>query len=285
MSLRQTPALTRPACARDPSVSVPQVVHRDIKPANLLIDDNWNLKLCDFGIAQVEDVPGSAALNETSFGTPLYMPPECHRPSNSAVNGRQWDIFSSGIVFWWMLERRPAFGANTDDVSRRYLNGERPAFSDETPVYLQPLLSRMWHDDSQERPDPTEVLAVLNSFQKTLPERGTSVSSSNLASSRPQSFKKFSSFMRNSFMGGNANGTGFRSRSREDGSGITEALLSGSSDGDGDGSGWSSGSGISSRQRQSQSQSQSEEHSDLELNRPSAAAAGDGPVLTQEGYA
>lgn len=49
-----------------------EVVHRDLKPENILINDDWHIKLIDFGDA----IKISSPRNGTFVGTPLYVSPE-----------------------------------------------------------------------------------------------------------------------------------------------------------------------------------------------------------------
>ncbi|HEY1790521.1 MAG TPA: protein kinase, partial [Verrucomicrobiae bacterium] len=80
------------------------IVHRDIKPENLLLDKKGRLKITDFGIAKILDVPsGKASLTGAKevVGTPHYMAPEqIEKPQT--VDHRA-DIYSLGVVFYEML--------------------------------------------------------------------------------------------------------------------------------------------------------------------------------------
>jgi len=74
------------------------ICHRDLKPENLLLDNNRNIKLADFGMAALQ--PDGKWLN-TSCGSPHYAAPE-------VVNGQQYrgdkaDIWSTGIILFAML--------------------------------------------------------------------------------------------------------------------------------------------------------------------------------------
>lgn len=55
-------------------LSKPCFIHRDLKPANLLVNDDFGVKVCDFGISLAKKAGES--FNFGSIGTPVYMAPE-----------------------------------------------------------------------------------------------------------------------------------------------------------------------------------------------------------------
>jgi serine/threonine protein kinase len=87
------------------------IIHRDIKPSNLMLSDNGNVKLTDFGIAHFEDA--SLTLKTRSgdiLGTPAYMSPE--QIAGKAVDNRS-DLYSLGVILYeLMVGQRPFVGNN-----------------------------------------------------------------------------------------------------------------------------------------------------------------------------
>lgn len=84
------------------------IVHRDIKPGNIMVLGNGQVKVTDFGIARATE--SSKTRTGEIKGTPPYMSPE--QLSTSKVDGRS-DIFSLGVVLYWLLAGVLPFRANT----------------------------------------------------------------------------------------------------------------------------------------------------------------------------
>lgn len=97
------------------------VVHRDIKPANLMITEDAQVKITDFGIARIE----SSTLTQTGsvIGTPSYMSPEQFR--GETVDGRT-DVFASGIVLYQLLTGNRPFVGSASMVMHQILNETAP---------------------------------------------------------------------------------------------------------------------------------------------------------------
>ena len=91
------------------------IVHRDMKPENVLMSDEGDVKVADFGIARLTDDSGggsTATKTGTTVGTPQYMSPE--QVSSSKVDGRS-DLYSSGIMLYELICGRPPFTATEAD--------------------------------------------------------------------------------------------------------------------------------------------------------------------------
>jgi len=88
------------------------IVHRDVKPANMLVTENGDVMLSDFGIAKLLDAEDGSTLTGTNVGvgTPEYMAPE--QGSGRNLDGRA-DIYSLGVVFYELVTGHKPYTADT----------------------------------------------------------------------------------------------------------------------------------------------------------------------------
>ncbi|MEZ6016259.1 MAG: protein kinase [Planctomycetota bacterium] len=119
------------------------IIHRDLKPANILLQDDGNLKLLDFGIARARD-ESSITQHGMLVGTVLYMSPEQVRGDD--LDARS-DIFSLGAVLYHVTTGRlPYPGESFPEVCMAILDGppkQRP--SDVRQGFPKPLEEFILH--------------------------------------------------------------------------------------------------------------------------------------------
>jgi eukaryotic-like serine/threonine-protein kinase len=126
------------------------VVHRDIKPANILIDEDGNAVVTDFGIAKVAELP-SETHPGTLVGTPAYMSPE--QCSGDEVSGAS-DQYALGAVAYEMITGVTPFTGSTLTVMQAHLE-QAPQLvrsrSRDCPPELEAAVLRMLEKDPAAR--------------------------------------------------------------------------------------------------------------------------------------
>ncbi|CAA91771.1 Mitogen-activated protein kinase sty1 [Schizosaccharomyces pombe] len=78
------------------------VIHRDLKPSNILINENCDLKICDFGLARIQDPQMTGYVSTRYYRAPEIM--LTWQKYNVEV-----DIWSAGCIFAEMIEGKPLF--------------------------------------------------------------------------------------------------------------------------------------------------------------------------------
>ncbi len=137
------------------------VVHRDIKPANILIDEDGNAVVTDFGIAKVADQP-SETHPGALVGTPAYMSPE--QCSGDEVSGSS-DQYSLGAVAYEMITGSSPFVGSTLTVMQAHLEQPPQPIRDscgECPPDLEQAVLRMLEKNPADRwPGIAQAKAAL----------------------------------------------------------------------------------------------------------------------------
>lgn len=112
------------------------IIHRDLKPQNILIDENKNVKITDFGIA-VAVSQDSLTQTNTLMGSVHYLSPEQARGS---IATKQSDIYSLGIILFELLTGKVPFeGETAVSIALKHFREEIPSVREQNKEIPQAL--------------------------------------------------------------------------------------------------------------------------------------------------
>jgi p38 MAP kinase len=136
------------------------VVHRDLKPSNILINENCDLKICDFGLARIQDPQMTGYVSTRYYRAPEIM-------LTWQKYDVEVDIWSAGCIFAEMLEGKPLFPGK-DHVNQFSIITELLG----TPPddVIQTICSENVSEYSSERRKTANKTQTLR-FVKSLPKR------------------------------------------------------------------------------------------------------------------
>jgi serine/threonine-protein kinase len=127
------------------------IIHRDLKPSNLLLDKDNNVKLTDFGVAQVF-AAGRLTMTGGIIGTAEYMSPEQAHGKRAT---KKSDLYSLGAVMFTMLTCRPPFvGKTTLEVIHKHKYGtfDKPGrYVEGIPRRLEEIICQLLEKEPDER--------------------------------------------------------------------------------------------------------------------------------------
>ncbi len=144
------------------------VIHRDLKPANVLINDQDNVKIVDFGLAAAASHTDSRITKSgILIGTPTYMSPEQAR--GKTIDSRT-DIYSLGILMYSMAAGRPPYkGDDAMAILFQHAEGKaKPptAYNPDIPEDLENIIMKaMAHEPDNRYQTFMELHSDLKAYQ------------------------------------------------------------------------------------------------------------------------
>ena len=127
------------------------IIHRDINPNNIMLDDNGNVKVIDFGICKIKQMVNSATVFR--MGTNSYSAPEVHLHSQNATE--KSDIYSIGAVIYYLFTgEQPPLATDFQDIIENASGFD---------VSLKPIIKKMVAENPDDRyQDISEVKRELS---------------------------------------------------------------------------------------------------------------------------
>ncbi|XP_008157084.2 receptor-interacting serine/threonine-protein kinase 2 [Eptesicus fuscus] len=160
----------------------PPLLHHDLKTQNILLDNEFHVKIADFGLSKWRLMSLSQSRNSKAApegGTIIYMPPENYEPGQKARASVKHDIYSYAVIMWEVLSRKQPFEDVTNPLQIMYSvsQGHRPDTSEESLPPGTPHRARMvslieggWAQNPDERPSFLKCLIELEPVLRTYEE-------------------------------------------------------------------------------------------------------------------
>ena len=143
-------------------LSVMRFLHRDFKSQNILLDENLNPVICDFGISR-QLGPNMT----TELGTAQWAAPEVIA-SNRTNYDLSIDTYSLGVVLWEIETGKvPFYGYRTVQIAALILNGQRPEFTDPVLPEMKHLIEHCWAQEPRHRPKISQIRKILETMKAT----------------------------------------------------------------------------------------------------------------------
>jgi len=128
------------------------ILHRDIKPENMLLDKDFNIKVCDFGWSAYQLDEG----RNTFCGTYEYMAPEI-------VNKKQYDyridIWGMGILLYELFHNKAPYQGRTMQEIKNSLSKGKINFNSDVPSTAKSLILRILKTDPENRMSVGQILS------------------------------------------------------------------------------------------------------------------------------
>uniref|UniRef100_A0A0D9VKY0 non-specific serine/threonine protein kinase n=1 Tax=Leersia perrieri TaxID=77586 RepID=A0A0D9VKY0_9ORYZ len=143
----------------------PVIVHRDLKSPNLLVDKNWVVKVCDFGLSKMKNK--TFLSSRSTAGTAEWMAPEVLRNEPS---DEKCDVFSYGVILWELCTLlQPWEGMNAMQVVGAVgFQNRRLDIPDNTDPVIAGIITQCWQTDPKLRPSFSDIMGTLKPLLKNI---------------------------------------------------------------------------------------------------------------------
>ena len=124
------------------------IIHKDLKPSNVMVDDDGNLVVIDFGLSSVTDKDRTVLITKTGM-TPTYLAPEAFHNTYTA----ETDYYALGIMLYELFTGRTPYQNLSLDEAASYASVQKIPFPEDFPEDLKTLVLGLTYKDITFRND------------------------------------------------------------------------------------------------------------------------------------
>jgi mitogen-activated protein kinase kinase kinase 7 len=164
-----------------------KIIHCDLKPQNVLVSDDYDAKITDFGLSALRSKTSSTVATKNfgdndgeasvvGGGTAGYMAPELL--DSTSPPDFSSDVYSFGILLNEVIMEEEPYSDQYANFTGRGVfgaanyakQGKRPTVSQKTPKIVEDLITKCWAADPTSRPTFEEIIKVINNPNFTIPD-------------------------------------------------------------------------------------------------------------------
>lgn len=156
----------------------PSILHRDLKSLNLLVNQEWRIKLCDFGLSRFATAENLLTIKQLR-GTFAYCDPAIY---NGEIFTTASDIYSLGIIIWELVNRvikrkyeqpyseyKLAF--DFDILVKASKEDLRPTIPPQCPTKVSNIIKQVLDLNKSKRPSLDQLLDYFTDLEKDLKDQ------------------------------------------------------------------------------------------------------------------
>jgi serine/threonine protein kinase len=136
------------------------IIHRDLKSMNILLTNNYQVKISDFGLSRTRIISSYQSKRSSAIGTLRWMAPEALKEQKYS---KQSDIYSLGMIIWEISAKctKPFKDIDNSLAYIRIVSGGEEIIPNDIPKNIQEVIQRCWKSNPSERISLEKIIEVI----------------------------------------------------------------------------------------------------------------------------